>query len=263
MAIYTHHDETIQRVVAHFQAEPGVRALLLGGSIAHGFGQPSSDVDIMIVIDEDEYQQRLADNRMVFFSTELATYPEGYVDGKYVSMAFLEKVAQQGSEPARFAFADAQILYSSIDGLAAQLERITRYPVEDKLARIQRFAAQLEAWYWYASEADKKHNDYLMNVAISKLLLFGGRLILAHNELLYPYHKWFLAVLERAEHKPEQLIATMQRVSHAPSYAGATEFYTLITAFRSWELEPKTWPNYFMQDSELNWLHGPTPIDDL
>jgi predicted nucleotidyltransferase len=263
MTFSAHHDETIQRTVEYFKTQPDVEALLLGGSLAHGFAAPSSDVDVMIIISEAEHRRRLANNDLQFFTTELATYPGGYIDGKYISAAFLEQVAQHGSEPARFAFADAQILFSRTDGLDEQLQRIVRYPVEDKISRIERFVAQLNAWYWYAGEADKKRNTYLADVAASKLLLFGGRMILAHNELLYPFHKWFLAVLARAERKPEGLIEVMQRYSASPSYAGATEFYNLITNFRSWEGDPKQWPNHFMLDTELTWMNGSPPIDDL
>lgn len=172
--MYAHHHETIQRVTDYFAAQPSVEALLLGGSIAHGFAQASSDVDLMIIVSPDEFQQRLTDNSLQFFSTDLATYADGYVDGKYLSAAFLTDVERRGSEPARFAFADAQILFTRMDGLANQLQRIVRYPHEDKANWISRFFAQLQAWHWYVGEAATKNNAYLMGVATSKLLLFGA-----------------------------------------------------------------------------------------
>jgi predicted nucleotidyltransferase len=261
--MFPHHQATIQRTIDYFQAQPNVRALLLAGSIAHGFAEEASDVDVLMIVSEEEYQQRVAAGEMTFFNPELSTYPGGYVDGKFLSQSFLDQVEECGSEPARFAFADAQVLFSQIDGLDAQIRRIAQYPRAEKIDRISRFRAQLEAWHWFASEADKKRNDYLMSLAINKLLLFGGRMILAHNELLYPYHKWFFAVLERAEHKPARLIETMRELSRQPSYAGATEFYTLINEFRAWETDGVRWPNHFMHDNELTWLHGSAQIDDL
>lgn len=261
--MYKHHAETIQRVSDYFKNEAGVEALLLGGSIAHGFAQESSDVDVMIVVSAAEYERRRAQHDLTFFNTELCTYPDSYIDGKYIDEAFLSEVERRGSEPARFAFADSQVLFSQIDGLEQQLQRIARYPVEHKANRISRFWAQLQAWHWYVSEADKKHNDYLMGVAISKLLLFGGRMVLAHNELLYPYHKWFLNVLARAEDRPERLLETIQTLSRQPTLAGATEFYNMISGFREWETDGTPWPNHFMLDSELTWLHGTSAVDDL
>src|SRR3712207_4287705 len=99
--MYPHHEETIRRVVEHFEAQPEVRALLLGGSIAHGFASAESDVDIMIIVDEAAHAQRVRDGRLQFFSLELATYPGGYVDGKFIGERFLDEVAERGSDPAR------------------------------------------------------------------------------------------------------------------------------------------------------------------
>jgi predicted nucleotidyltransferase len=50
--MYPHHSQTIQNVTAYFQRDPEVQALLLSGSIAHGFQSPTSDVDIMIFVSE-------------------------------------------------------------------------------------------------------------------------------------------------------------------------------------------------------------------
>ncbi|HEY0603085.1 MAG TPA: nucleotidyltransferase domain-containing protein [Herpetosiphonaceae bacterium] len=261
--MFPHHEATIQRTIDYFRVQPNIRALLLAGSIAHGFAEESSDVDVLMIVSEEEHRQRTTAGDLAFFNAELSTYPGGYVDGKFLSQSFLDQVEERGSEPARFAFADARILFGDIAGLGEQLQRIAQYPSSEKIARISRFKAQLEAWHWYASEADKKRNDYLMSLAINKLLLFSGRMILAHNELLYPYHKWFFAMLERAEHKPDRLIETMRALSRRPSYAGATELYTLISEFRTWESDGVRWPNHFMRDNELTWLHGSAQIDDL
>jgi len=258
-----HHEATIQRTIDHFQAQPEVLALLLGGSIAHGWAQPTSDVDILIIVSDEEHQRRSAKNDARFYSPELATYPDGYVDGKYISPMFLTQVEERGSEPARFAFADAQVLFSHLADLAERLPRIARYPVEDKDNRIKRFQAQFQAWYWFASEAEQKQNRYLLNLAVNKLQLFGGRMVLAHNELLYPFHKWFPAMLERAPDKPEKLLEVMRTLSEAPTHANATVFYNLINDFRTWETDDLFWADRFLHDSELTWMEGTTPIDDV
>ena len=190
--------EAIARTTAHFQAQPGVRALLLGGSLVHGFATAASDIDVMIVVSDAEWQARAAEGRTTFFDKEMCSWEGGYVDGKYVAPSFLAEVAARGSDPARFAFQDAQVLFSHDDTLARLVAEIPRYPVAEKAERIARFAAQLEAWTWYAGEAFKKDDPYLVATAVSHLTLFAGRMVLAHNELLYPFHKWFLRVLERA-----------------------------------------------------------------
>ena len=116
----------------------------------------------------------------------------------------MRQVAERGSEPARFAFQDARILFSRVAGLEALLRAIARYPAAGKEARMRRFYAQFEAWHWYAHEALRLDNRYLLGAAISKMVLFGGRLILTHNDRLYPYHKWFLKQLEQRTGRAER-----------------------------------------------------------
>lgn len=258
-----HHQHSIENVTRHFSSDPEVQALLLGGSLAHGFASPTSDVDVMIIVSDEVYADRLRTGRVHFFSRELCSYPEGYVDGKYLSQGFLARVQAEGSEPARFAFQDAQILISHLAGLEHRLQTIARYPIAEKAERIGRFYAQLEAWFWYAGEALKSGNQYLLNLSASKLVLFGGRLLLAHNELLYPYHKWFLRVVEGAPEKPAGVREQIEALTASPSRETLDQFYATIKNFRAWENPTANWPTQFMLDSEWNWQNGPTPIDDL
>jgi hypothetical protein len=262
MRMHEHHQESIQKAVQHFTNDPEVQALLLGGSIAHGFAAPASDIDVMIIVSDRDYEERVRDGRLQFFDPTMCTYEGGYVDGKYLGQGFLRKVAEAGSEPARFAFLDAQVLFSRIDGVDAILRAIVQYPVADKAARMQRFYAQFEVWHWYAHEALKLKNQYLLGVAVGKLVLFGGRLILAHNELLYPYHEWFLKVLEGAADKPNHLLSRIAALYADPREENIRAFYETVVQFHPWECNVP-WPTQFMLDSELNWLDGRCPIDDV
>lgn len=261
--MYPHHTQTIQNVKEYFERDSQVLALLLSGSIAHGFESETSDVDILIFLTEEEYQKRLQMGQVTFFTMDLCTYPGGYVDGKYLSLSFVRQVAEKGSEPARFAFEGAQILFNRIDGFEQEIRRVVAYPVAEKAERIKRFAAQLEAWHWYCGEALKKGNPYLLGVAVSKLILFGGRLILAHNEMLYPYHKWFLNVLEKAPDKPGGLLDCIHKLNAEPTVENVEAFYQKVKTFQTWNENPYGWGAQFMLDSELNWMDGKTPVDDL
>jgi predicted nucleotidyltransferase len=261
--MHPHHNATIQNVREYFQRDPEVLALLLSGSIAHGFETPASDIDIMIFVSEENYRQRFENGQLHFFNMDLCTYEGGYVDGKYLSVNFVQRVLEKGSEPARFAFEGSEVLFSNVEGLAADVYRIAQYPVWEKAERIIRFYAQFEAWHWYCTEALKQKNQYLLGTSISKLILFGGRLILTHNEMLYPYHKWFLKVLEKAKDKPSGLMASIQAMTASPTAENIEGFYEKVKTFRTWSDNPYGWPAQFMLDSELNWVDGKTPVDDL
>lgn len=140
-----HHVRSINNLTEAFEAEPTVLALILGGSIAHGFEKPDSDIDVTIVVDPAEYQARVQSDRLHYNNRELCTYEKGYIDGKYVDVEFLRTVAERGSDPARYAYHGSRILFSRVAGLEQLLVAITRYPVEQKGERIERFIAQLLA----------------------------------------------------------------------------------------------------------------------
>jgi hypothetical protein len=261
--MHPHHSQSIQNVKDYFQGDPEVQALLLSGSIAHGFESAASDVDIMIFVSDEDYQKRYQSGRIHFFNRDLCSYEGGYVDGKYLSLSFVKQVLEKGSEPARFAFEGSRVLFSRVDGFAEDVCRIAEYPLAQKAEQIKRFYAQFEAWHWYCGEALAKGNLYLLGTSVSKMILFGGRLILAHNEMLYPYHKWFLRVLETAPDKPSGLLAHIQSLAEAPTAQNIEAFYENVKAFQPWSDDPYSWPAQFMLDSEWNWMEGRTPVDDL
>lgn len=261
--MFPHHAETVLRVTDHFLKDSAVLGLILCGSIAHGFCSAESDVDVMIVVSDADHEERLRTGRTCFFSRELCTYAAGYVDGKYVSEGFLRAVKAKGSEPARFAFKDARVLFSRSPTLEGLLPEVARYPVEEKAARIHRFQAQFQAWSWFASEALKRQDPYLLQTAASKVCLFGGRIVLAHNELLYPFHKWFLRTLAEAPEKPAGLLQAIEQLLTAPSTQSLEAFGALIREFRRWEIDPIGWGAEFLEESELSWLRGAVPVDDI
>jgi hypothetical protein len=257
-----HHQRAIERVTEQLRADPEVRALLLAGSLAHGFARPESDVDLLIVVSDSDHAARLREGRMQFMTADGCDWPGGYAEGKYVSPAFLADVARRGSEPARFAFQDARVLFAREPGLDATLAAIARYPVEGKAERIARFHAQLEAWHWYGHEALKLGDRYLLGLAVARTLLFGGRMLLAHNELLFPYHKWFLRVLEGAPERPPDLMERIAALHAEPTQASLLGFWACVKNFRAWE-SGDPWPVQFLHDSELAWQRGETALDDL
>ncbi|AEO54533.1 hypothetical protein MYCTH_2297195 [Thermothelomyces thermophilus ATCC 42464] len=263
--MHPHHASTIQNIIARLFPIPSVLALILSGSIAHGFATAESDVDVLVVLTEEAYAERQQTGEINFVDAEVATYPGGFVDGKYLSLGFLREVAARGSEPARFALEGAVVLFDRIGGGALEdvLRRAVRYPVEDKRERVVRFRAQLDAWRCFCGEARQKGNAYWLGLAATKLVLFGGRLILAENEVLYPYHKWFLRVLEGVKEKPEGLMEAIKRLVEDPSEENVEAFYELVKGFRDWPQTPNRWGAQFMRDTELTWMSGHAPVDDL
>ena len=258
-----HHQESIDNFVNDYKNVTSVLAILLGGSLAHGFAMKNSDIDLLIIVDKESYEYRKKENKLTFCNFSHCTYEDGYIDCKCIDYNFLKLVAQKGSDAARYAFKDAKILFSRRDDLSEILRDIERYPLSKKEDRIKRFAAQLLAWKWYYSEAVKKQNTYLMYLAIQKSVLFGTRLILTINELLYPYHKWMLRVLEKAQNKPDNIIERINDLYANHSIEKVNSFCDDLFSFANLDQNDFDWGNYFLKDNELNWIEHEPPIDDL
>ncbi|HWA28311.1 MAG TPA: nucleotidyltransferase domain-containing protein [Lacunisphaera sp.] len=264
-AMAAHHADSIRNLVAAFEPDRSILALLLGGSLAHGFARPDSDIDVAIVVAPAEYARRQRENRLHYNNRTLCTYP-GYIDGKYLDPDFLRLVAARGSDPARYAFKDCHILFSRLAGLDALLAEIVRFPVEQKRERTERFAAQLLAWRWYYSEALRQQNPYLVHLALQKVVLFGCRLILTENETLYPYHKWLLRVTESVPRQPPNLQAALAELTGPnPAWERVDAWTREIFSFLGVDHDAANaaWPTRFMKDTELRWMTEEAAIDDL
>lgn len=259
-----HHASSIENLVAAFEPDPAILALVLTGSIAHGFAKADSDIDVAIVVGPQEYARRMAEERLHYNNRALCTYP-GYIDGKYLDEAALRLVGERGSDPARFAFKDCRILFSRLPDLDRLIAEIVRFPVDAKRSRIDRFGAQLLAWRWYYSEAIRQENLYLRHLAIQKVVLFSCRIVLTENELLYPYHKWLLRVVGSAPRQPAGFMGSVHELLARDSWAVVESLCASVFDFAKVDsaAADAVWPTRFMQDTELSWTDHEAPIDDI
>lgn len=265
LQLWPHHLDTLRNVVERFEPDPTVLAVIFGGSLAHGFGRESSDIDLVILVTPEEMARRRKTCELTHASDELATYEGGYTDAKFVDLDFLRDVAAGGSDPARWAYDGARVLFSREPELGGVLAQIARYPEEDHEDRLRAFTAQVCAWRWFHREALGKQNRYLQTTALSKLVLFVCRLTLAHNRTLYPFHKWVLRVTEEVPNRPVDLIERIEDLLAAPEQDKVDALATSVLEHFGHdpaEVE-RTWGTNFLLDTELTWQRGRPPVDEL
>ena len=189
-------------------------------------------------------------------------FRSGFVDGKIINLAFLEDLAKKGNEPSRAAFEGAFAAYSHVPDLDALIKRIPVYPEAGPDERIRAFYSMAFIQHWLIQEAVRHGNRYTLTRAASQLALFSGRLILAHNRKLFPYHKWFPRVLESVPEKPGELMRCFNDLLNEPNGDHATALFEQVRDFQDWgvsDLDAYTW---FMTDVEWSWLSGKTPVED-
>ncbi|MDJ0793823.1 MAG: nucleotidyltransferase domain-containing protein [Woeseiaceae bacterium] len=262
MQIRDHHQRAIDRLADAYREDPRFLAVIIGGSVAKGFAREDSDVDFLIVANDEEFERRMASRDLFINRRDLCDYEHGFVDGKIVNLDYLEAVAEQGNEPSRASFEGAFVAYSHIADLDTLLQRIPVYPEAGHDERIKAFYSMAFIQHWLFHEADRHGNRYTLTRAASQLALFAGRLILAHNKRLFPYHKWFPRVLESVPEKPDGFVACFDQLLSEPQADHATALFESIRDFRDWgvtDLDAYTW---FMTDVEWAWMSGSTPLED-
>lgn len=260
--MYEHHRRVINRLTEQFQSDPHCLALIVGGSLARGWERPDSDIDVLLVIPPEEFERRTAAGELHYFNQDICDYEGGYIDGKYIDLAYLLDAAEKGIEPTRSAFVNAMITHSRLPELEALIKRIAVYPEQERATRMNAFYSQVLLLNWFIGEAEKRQDAYLMTRTIADLVLFGGRVILAHNRILYPYHKWFMRALREAPEKPAGFVELAEALLHTPNQANATAFVDSLSHFQTWNIGLGEAVVNFMRDREWHWRNGPAPIHD-
>jgi hypothetical protein len=260
--IADHHQRAIDRLADAYRDDPEFLGLIIGGSIAKGFARDDSDVDFMIIATDEAFERRLAQLDLFINRRDLCAYEGGFVDGKIINLAFLEDVAKKGNEPSRAAFEGAFIAYSHVPDLETLVQHIATYPEAGHEERVKAFYSMAFIQHWLMHEAERHGNRYTMTRAASQLALFSGRLMLAHNRRLFPYHKWLPKTLESLPDKPDNFLEHFDKLLSEPNGDNASALFESVRNFSDWgvsDLDAYTW---FMTDVEWSWMSGTTPIED-
>nr|WP_299382370.1 nucleotidyltransferase domain-containing protein [Allomuricauda sp.] len=261
--IRPHHQRAIDRLTQEYKNDPRFLALIIGGSVAKNCARDDSDVDFMIVATPEAYQLQKEKEHLFINRMDLCDYTDGFVDGKIINMAYLENVAQKGNEPSRAAFDGAFLAFSHVQHLPKLIQEIHTYPEDGLAERIKSFYAMAFIQNWLMGEASRHNNRYTKTRAASQLVLFASRLILAHNRVLFPYHKWMMHYLERCKHKPEDFLQQLDTLLEYPNADNAQTLFDNLRNYHDWgvtDLEAYMW---FMEKVEWSWMDGTTPLEDL
>jgi predicted nucleotidyltransferase len=257
-----HHKQTIDRLAEHFKADENYLALIVGGSIARGLELENSDVDVILVATDEEYARRQPLDDLSYFNSEFCDYPGGYVDYKIVNLPYLREAAKRGSEPTRWAFKGAFVAYSHLEGLQELIEAIPVYQEGEHAEKLKSYYSQVLILIYFVKEAAKRPNPYLLSYATTNLALFAAKLILAHNKMLFPGHKWLMEELKRAKQKPDNFIELLDQLLREPGLDSATALKDCMVAYRDWGMTYNQALTRFIEDVEVNWRDARPPIAD-
>jgi hypothetical protein len=262
MAMYEHHARGIDRLVTTYRDDPRFEALLIGGSIAKGRAREDSDIDVLFLATEEEFQRRLATHDIAFYDADIADHPGCYVEGRILSRQFLLDAIARGSEPTRAAFQGAIIAYSRIDDLDALLIQVVQYPEHERREKLGAFYSQVVVLNWFMQEADKRGDLFLASWSASEMVLYGARLVLAHNRILYPYTKWLMYDVDHAPERPASFRELADQLIRNPTGAVAQAFLGMMREFQDWGVSDENVVGRFALTNEWQWREHRPALQD-
>jgi hypothetical protein len=259
---YPHHRQIIESLRDRSLARPEILALVVVGSVARGEARADSDVDCVLVLTDEAYQRQSQSGRVLLDANDLGDDAAAHVGGSVVDLPYLRAAAERGPEPTRYAYTDAMVIFSRDPTIAPLLAQIPVYPEHERTEKLQSFVSQLPVHFSYLELGEYSRNPYILAETAVQLVLFGGRLILAHNRMLYPNRKQFFRVLERAPEKPAGFLDLASTLLERPSIAAARAFLEAVEGFASWPGPPEgRWARY-VRDVERRWQFSLAPLAD-
>jgi predicted nucleotidyltransferase len=254
-----HHRRAIEQAQARLIGQnPRLLAIIVGGSIAKGTEREDSDVDLIVVLPDEEYRQRLDGNRLAFHWSDLCDYNGGYVEGRFVSRSYVKEAAARGSEPTRHSFTGTFPVYCVDPDIATWLPLIPTYPEDRRAGNIAAFLAQMQlnrGFFW--SEGKRRNDQYLQMRAATEIILFGCRLILAHNRILFACQKRLVEQVLAAPNKPDGLEDKINRLLTEMTDDAKEDFCKAIESLADWGKVNHLVQhlNRFLQDVEMSWFN--------
>ncbi len=255
-AISARQRAAIDELVRLHVDDPAKIALIICGSLATGKAREGSDVDLYLVVSEPEFERVRANEGCFYGSWDPNKFSGVEVDGKIVSKGFLEEAARRGGEPTRAQFIGAYAEFSKDPEIEGLIEQIATYPEGEREAKIRTFYAFTKHYRYVGEQAFELGNDYLARRSVVDLVFFASRLVLAHNRVLFPWHKALFAALEKCEDLPPGFIASSRQLVAGPSAAAAIDYYEKVSSyFRQYDF-PDQERISFILENEWSWFSG-------
>lgn len=252
---------TLNAVIGLAKADPTIRAVILCGSLAAGTEKPESDVDVFVVVTDPEIERRKPAHDW-FWGTDASLAEFGvHVDGKVISRDFLERLPAEGNEAILSTLAHARVIHSIDDTIPPLVSRSVAISSETRLETIRRLYALMVSKRFTAT--DDPSNILQVKFSILETVFYACRLILAHNNVLYPCLKHLEREVRLCREMPEDFIPLMHRVLEEQSFAALDSFWVPVDKFfRRYRYDDSIRKGYVLENEQF-WFHGLPPVREL
>lgn len=249
-----HHEESIQNLIDYFKKDKDVVSIILGGSVAKGCERADSDIDAIVIVTQEKYNLLEKENKLSECIFGYCTYENGYFDIKYSTMEYLKQLSIRGSEPSRNALVGSKCVFGDNNKIQTLICEISKFQIKEKPEKMLSFYSAFNLNYGYFWGVSS-NNPYLRLKVCSDIVLFGLRLILQNNEVLFPCHKSLLDTIKKLSCKPQNIISLTNNFIASPNEDTKNEFVNAVLEFIEYA-PPKNYDEVltrFIDDNELWW----------
>ena len=223
--------QAIDKLVSLHKDDPKNVALIICGSVARAQTREGSDVDLYVVVTDEEFE-RVSSRHDYFYGTWDPTAFFGIeIDGRIIGKRCLEDAVMHASEPTRATLAYAYTEFSHDPEIDVLIKKIGVYPEWDFERRIKAFYSHVRHFRYIAEHGSQLGNEYLVKTSIAQLVFFAARVVLAHNRVLYPCHKYMFAALGTCESMPDGFIDMSHDLLNRMELQAAIRYYDAVAAY--------------------------------
>ncbi len=252
--------ETIERLKSLAAEDETILGLILCGSLANGTETDKSDVDVIVVVTDDRFRHEQT-NKNFFWGTDFDSndFPVE-VDGKIVPKRFIEEALRTGNESIRSTLFHSKMIYGDKE-LQESLRSFSGSINGKKLQNIRKFYALMKSARFSANV--DTGNLLFVQKCIFDTVYFACRLVLAHNDILFPCVKNLHKEIENCSKIPEDFEDQMNDVLSTQSIEKLARFYkTVDKYFDQYHYDNRIRKGYVLEN-ELFWFFGIKPYAEL
>jgi len=256
------HEKALKKLTDLNKNNPNNIALIVCGSIATGKAREDSDIDLYLIVTDEEFKKAEKTKSFFYGTWDPNDFFGIEIDGKIIGMNYLYDAVKNANEPTRNSFTDAYTLFSRNNEVDELIKKIGVYPEWEHQKRIKAFYAYTKHYRYIGEDAFKQGNDFLFIHCIMELIFFAGRLVLAHNHVLFPCRKSLFIALKKCEKMPDNFIEISHQLIKKMNLKMMIDYYErVIDYFKEYDYPDKERIGLILED-EWAWFTKKMLISD-
>lgn len=254
-------EDTINQLIKHASKDENILGLILCGSLAKGTETDGSDIDVFVVV-TDECFDKEKKIKNYFWGTNFDSEEfKVEVDGKIIPKDFLSKVWEYGNECVKSTLYHSKVIYSRNADIEKLLENKRFISIKQKNENIRKYYSLMKSCRFSAD--DDLENILFFNKCIYDTVFYACRLVLAHNDVLYPCVKNLHKALKQCKNLPDNFIELMNEVMDSYDFNKMVEFYNCVDSyFKEYRFDNRLRRGYVLEN-ELFWYFNTFPYSEI